>query len=153
MKEEIEDKRYFLEPDDGKITSICVVQHDPSPTDETLSDFTVVIGIIDRADEAAYKAVAIGDMLKPATAFRHGAPLKDGRAVITLSYSCASPFGKDLPVPTLPSPAYVLGVLAASEYLTMADYEKAMMHYLEMEEIPHGLPTGRATLHSAAALH
>jgi hypothetical protein len=152
MNEEIEDHRYFLEPDGARITSVCVLHHSPGALDRPSGEFSVVIGIIEEARSALAKANELEDLLKPAMAHRNGAMLKNGEAVITLSYVCASPFGSDL-AGKVPAPAYILGVLASASYISMADYERIMGHYMEMESLPAGLPPERTSLHALAGLH
>jgi hypothetical protein len=152
MNEEIEDHRYFLEPDGARITSICLLHHAPGALDKPSGEFSVVIGIIEEARQALEKANAVEDLLKPAEAHRHGAMLKNGDAVVTLSFICASPFASDL-AGKMPSPAYILGLLASAGYITMDHYEKVMGHYMEMETLPAGLPPEKTSLHSMAAFH
>jgi hypothetical protein len=154
MNEEIETRRYYLEMDDANIASICLVMNEMAGYSAEEADFTIVVGLKELAADAAYKAVALDDLMRPAGAIKHGAAIGDGLAVITLSYRCTSTHNHTCPTAARKAPpAFILGLLAAEEYLPMDHYHRVMAHLNAMEDMRWGSTGGKAQMHTAQAWH
>lgn len=155
MHEEIEARRYYLEMPDARIASICVVLNELSGYSVAEPDFTVIVGLKEDARAAAHKATEIDALLQPAVAAKHGASIGDGTAVITLSYSCTSPYNDRVPtVSRKMPPAFILGLLASDGWLPMEHYTRIMLHVQAMDDMRLGSMGAKAPSQpSAQAWH